>query len=77
MIKFETGKKYVTGSVVNSEAVLTYEVISRTEKTVKILADGSVKTCRVKPNMDNTAELIYPEGKYSMCPVLDATDLGA
>jgi len=77
MIKFETGKTYVTGSAVNSDAILSYEVMARTEKTVKVNSVDGVKTCRVKPNMNGTAEVIYPDGKYSMCTVLDATDLGA
>jgi len=75
MKKFEVGKEYATRSTCNYDCVFAYTVIGRTEKTVKIRdIFGKVKTCRIIEELSkrNNAESIYPEGKYSMAPVIYA-----
>lgn len=75
MTKFEVGKKYATQSACNSACVWNYTVIARTEKTVTISDGEETKTCRINTRLSayRGAETILPKGKYSMCPVLDAT----
>ena len=75
MIKFEVNKKYWTRSACDHDCIFTMEVISRTEKTIKADVDGAVKTLRIKT--DSRGEYVLPYGRYSMCPVIEATDIFA
>lgn len=76
ILKFEVGKKYVCSSVVNSNSRYEFEVIKRTKKTITIKNDdGEVIRRKVNTNQKGTIELIYPDGKYSMCLVLSADDI--
>lgn len=72
MIKqFEIGKTYFCRSLCDYDCVWTFEIVSRTEKTI-ITACG--KTLRINPKMTeyNKAETVYPLGRYSMAPTLTA-----
>lgn len=75
MKKFEINKKYYMTSICNSECVWTYEVTARTEKTITLKeldSIGRTIKCRIsKSSTDH--EIVYPEGRYSMAPVLRAT----
>lgn len=63
--KFEVGRKYKT-RLGNG-----YTITKRTAKTVSIVDDfGNVKRCKVYA--DKISEFVYPEGRYSMAPVLHA-----
>lgn len=76
MKRFEVGKEYATRSICDHECIFAYTVIGRTEKTVKIRDSfGTVKTCRINEALSerNNAESIYPEGKYSMAPIIFAS----
>ena len=66
-MKFETGATYKTRSICQSDTAFTYTIERRTAKSVWI--DG--KRFGIKNH--NDTEIIYPEGKYSKCPVLKAT----
>lgn len=69
--RFEIGKTYFTSSVCDHNCVYSYEVISRTAKTVTLKDNcGTVK--RRKINTFQGSESVYPEGVFSMCPVLKA-----
>lgn len=70
MIKFEIGKKYTTRSICDHNCIFEIEVIGRTEKTIKAMFDGKVKTYR--PYIFEDAECIKPCGNYSMCPIIRA-----
>ena len=71
MKKFEVGKSYSMRSIGDHNCIWTYEVISRTAKTIKIKDEyGEVKTCRVKDFMNS--EMVKPLGTYSMSPSLRA-----
>lgn len=76
MAKFEVGKKYATRSICNSNCIWTYTVIARTEKTVTISDGKETKKCRINAKFSTYrgAETILPEGNYSMCPMLDASE---
>lgn len=75
ILKFEVGKKYVCSSIVNSNSRYEFEVIKRTAKTITIKnSDGELKRCKIYTNQRGTVELLYPNGKYSMCIVLSASD---
>lgn len=69
---FEAGKTYTTRSICDYDTVFSYTVVARTAKTVTIKDQfGDVRSRRVQAHMDG-GEMIYPNGKYSMCPVLTA-----
>lgn len=74
MKKFEVGKTYKTTSVLNHQSVYSCKVVKRTAKTVTIDNGEEVKTCRInqKDSEHFGKEIIYPEGKYSMCIVISA-----
>ncbi len=69
--KFEVSKIYSCRSVCDSNCIFSFEVISRTEKTVTIKSrmDGVV-TKKIK--ISDNAEYILPMGSYSMSPLLRA-----
>ena len=69
MTKFEVGKKYYCYSPYNSDRLYEFEVVKRTEKMVTVKnSDGEIK--RRKIDTRDNEEIIYPNGKYSMCLVL-------
>ena len=71
MKRFEVGTEYGTRSIGNHDCIFAYKVVARSAKTVTILDGfGLRKRCRLKE--DGDAEFIFPEGRYSMCPVLRA-----
>jgi len=70
MIKFETNKAYKNRSICDSEMFFEITVISRTEKTIKALVDGVVKTLRIA--IYEGREFVKPWGSYSMCPIINA-----
>lgn len=70
--KFETGRTYSTRSICDHDRVFSFRVVGRTEKTITI--DYLGKISRRKIRVWNNAEQIDPFGRYSMAPVLSATD---
>ncbi len=74
--EFEVGKTYATSSICDHNCIFSYMIVKRTEKTVTIRDKfGKVKRCKIHSN--GQAEYIFPQGVYSMCPVLEADDLVA
>lgn len=75
MIKFEVGKTYSARSISDHDCVFSFEVVSRTEKSVKIkdLCDGSIIMRRIQ-NWRPECENISPYGSYSMAPTLYASN---
>lgn len=69
MKTFEPGKTYFTRSICDYNCIFSETIVSRTAKTVKT---ESGKTLRVSTKYDSTQEQIWPEGKYSMAPVIGA-----
>ncbi len=70
MVKFEIGKTYKNRSIGDSNMFFEITVISRTEKTIKAIVDGVVKTLR--PSIYDEREFVKPWGSYSMCPIIKA-----
>ena len=72
-IKFEVGKTYSTRSACNHEMVYSWTVVRRTEKCVWLRErDGDKDVRRSVKVYEDGIETIYPDGRYSMCPVLSA-----
>ena len=74
--KFATGKTYFTRSACDHNCIFAYTVVRRTAKSVWLKEDGkhaSEKVTRrsIKTYRDGI-ETCYPDGTYSMCPVLSA-----
>ena len=75
MTKFEIGKKYATRSICDYDCIFDLTVISRTEKTIQANVGGfGVKTLRINTKWTEN-ESVYPFGKYSMSPSIEATEL--
>ena len=75
MKTFEVGKTYATNSICDHNCWFIYTVLKRTEKTVWIRDKfGNEKRCKIHSGGYYKNETIYPQGHYSMCPVLGAED---
>ena len=79
--KFVVGQQYSTRSICNHDCIMTWEIVKRTEKSVWVRSvyngkpEGEVSRKSISTRYDDAdCELIYPAGRYSMCPVIDATD---
>ena len=71
--RFEVGKTYATNSICDSNCWFVYTVLKRTEKTIWIRDKfGHEKRCKIHVGGYYKDETIFPEGQYSMCPVLRA-----
>lgn len=81
--RFVVGQVYATRSVCDYDCIFRWYVVKRTDKSVWIRSvrsngDGSytpyggVTRRAISRNYGGDAELIYPSGKYSMCPILTA-----
>jgi hypothetical protein len=71
MTKFVTGQRYEYSHTGDSNLFHVYAVIERTPKTVSLYDGRTTKTRRVK--CDDRGELVYPEGMFSMCPILHSS----
>lgn len=74
MSKFEVGNKYACRSVCDHNCVWTFEVVSRTAKTIKTSC-GKTLRLHAKLTDYNKCETVLPLGNYSMCPILTADKL--
>ena len=78
MDRFQVGHKYYMRSACDYNCIWVYEVVARTEKTVKLLPDNDRNkppfTCRISIGgiAGKKAETVRPLGRYSMAPVLAA-----
>lgn len=75
MKKFEVGKIYSCRSIGDHNCIWRYKVLKRTAKTIVIQEDDEEpKVCRIKERTycGQIEEFVYPEGRYSMCPILSA-----
>lgn len=73
--RFEVGRIYQTRFPGDHDLIIRVKIVGRTERTVKwIMLDEHkkvVKTCR--PAVFNNAEYFYPDGRYSMAPIITAS----
>lgn len=71
--KFQIGKTYSTRAACDWDTIYSWTVIARTTKTVTLKdRHGEISKRGVKADYDGTSEACYPDGKYSMCPVIKA-----
>jgi hypothetical protein len=68
MIKFEINKTYYCNSICDSDCKMEYTITKRSSKSVWI----NEKRFKINISLNDGNEFIYPEGKYSMCPILRA-----
>ena len=67
MQTFQVGQRYTTRSACDRDCVFGLVVASRTAKTIKTT---SGKTLRI--SIYDGAEVVWPQGKYSMAPIIRA-----
>ena len=73
-MKFEAGKTYMTRSICDYQCIVRVQVISRTPKTIRAdIGASGVKTLKIGVNVAGV-EFVRPWGRYSMAPIVDATD---
>lgn len=72
MIKFEVGKTYETRSACDHDCIFSYTVVKRTAKRITIKKRNKGKEYIVGTYEYEGVEHARPEGKYSMCPVINA-----
>lgn len=74
MKKFEIGKEYNMRSACDYNCIWTYTVTDRTAQTITITDGKETKKCRINKKVSerNNTETIYPLGRYSMAPHLEA-----
>lgn len=81
MARFEPGKKYTCKSIGDQGCTFCFEVEARTDKAVTIrkienwTGSKAILSKRVKVNVSDDGEYVYPLGKYSMAPILRATQI--
>ena len=74
MTKFEIGKEYSCRSICDHNCIWTYTVTARTEKTITVTDGKKTKKLRIIAKLSEYrgVETVYPEGQYSMAPMLSA-----
>lgn len=76
MKQFEIGKTYYARSICNQECVFAYKVIARTAKTVTLWdVNLQVAIGKRKITIQDDEETISPKGKYSMAPLVRASNV--
>lgn len=78
--KFEVGTVYSTRSICDHDCIFRWVVVKRTAKSVwlqsvggpELKPYGDVTRRSITKHYSDNAELVYPSGKYSMCPILTA-----
>ncbi len=73
--RFETGKTYYARSTCDHNCIFRYTVVRRSEKSVWIREAGkhaSDTVVRRSISVWDGSEMIYPDGKYSMCTIVRA-----
>ena len=70
MTSFKVGSIYITRLVTDADAKLVFTVKARTAKTITLRVNNTDK--RLKIHCYRDCEIVYPWGRYSMCPLLFA-----
>ena len=70
IIKFEVGKVYATRSACDYDCTFDFEILDRTEKSVKVKVFGEIKRRRISTY--NGVEQFLPHGRHSMCAIIRA-----
>jgi len=72
MIQFEIGKTYGSRSICDSDCIFEYVIIGRTAKQLTMV-NWKGETVRKGVREQDGEEVCYPEGRYSMCPIIRAS----
>lgn len=73
MHTFQVGAVYAHNFICDASLHVAYRVVRRTAKSIWLEgADGTVSRRAVKASWDGSEETCYPDGTYSMCPILGA-----
>lgn len=71
IVAFEVGRTYSCRSICDHNCVWSFEIVSRTAKTV-VLKHGSADFVRRRVRLWDGIEQVDPFGRFSMSPVLSA-----
>lgn len=70
LAQFEVGQTYATRSACDWDCIYSFEILARSEKTVRVRVHG--KTVSRRLSIYNGAEQFKPHGNYSMAAVISA-----
>lgn len=70
--QFQIGKTYSTRSIGDHNAVFSFTIISRTQKSVTVREDGALTTVQRRVQSRDGVEQFMPYGNYSMAPTIRA-----
>ena len=71
--QFEIGQTYSCRSICDHECIFEFTVTKRTAKFVTLEnRHGRIRRAGVRVSEYDNAEMCYPMGNYSMCPVITA-----
>jgi hypothetical protein len=74
-MKFEVGKSYATPSICDHAMMVSIEVESRTKCFITSSEGKKFKVSICPTGSNEGAEMVWPWGKYSMCPIITANDV--
>jgi hypothetical protein len=74
VVRFEVGKSYYGRWVTNSDSIVAFRVVSRTEKSIRVdmLTGDEEKGKQLRITEYEGAENVSPLGSYSMAPIVSA-----
>lgn len=70
--QFKVGQTYTTRSACDYDCIFSFTVVSRTDKSVKIIGDLLDKPTSRKIRIYSDSESVMPLGSFSMAPVITA-----
>ena len=71
--QFKIGQTYSCRSICDNECIFEFTVTKRTAKFVTLEnRHGRIRRAGVRVSEYDSAEVCYPMGNYSMCPVITA-----
>jgi len=71
--QFIAGKVYQCRSICDHECVFKYEILSRTKSFITIKNHNEITKRKIY--LDGTEEYCYPQGQFSMAPILRADSI--
>lgn len=72
--KFKAGMILQQASFCDSDCVFGWTVVRRTKKQLVLEQYGKQYRVKIHTDVRDESEVIFPNGKYSMCPVCDVDD---
>ena len=73
-IAFQIGGKYRARATCDHDCIFEFKILRRTKKMIWLYDYLGRREVRRKINLRQGVESVYPFGRYSMCPILRASN---